>query len=163
VKVGNLCLAASSSRPTSGFLPLRLVNSVVDVERLDPCQESEANEHAQGYGLRSMCKASICSTWLASCGILRHLGPSAFQPGSGDRGSTSVEAVLSGRHEGSNLQAVDGRSRIGSGKAPMTNADSSPSHHIPILQFKNRQPFGQITKSGSSRTNVRSGAFFCRQ
>ena len=33
-------------------------------------------------------------------GILRHLCPSAFQPGSGDRGSKSVEAVLSGRREG---------------------------------------------------------------
>jgi hypothetical protein len=64
---------------------------------------------------------------------------------SGDRGSKSVEAVLSGRHEGSNLQDVDGRSRIGSGFAWMTTADSHDSRQFPILQFKNRQPFGQIT------------------
>jgi phenylacetate-CoA ligase len=31
----------------------------------------------------------------------------------------------------------------------MTNADSNPSHQFPILQFKNRQPFGQITISFS--------------
>jgi hypothetical protein len=79
-------------------------------------------------------------------GILRHLCPSAFQPGSGDRGSKSVEAVLSGRHEGSNLQAVDGRSRIGSGFAWMTTADSHDSRPFPTLQLKNRQPFSQITK-----------------
>jgi hypothetical protein len=56
-----------------------------------------------------------------------------------------VEAVISGRHEGSNVQAVDGRSRIGSGFAWMTNADSHDSDQFPILQLKNRQPFGQIT------------------
>ncbi len=42
-----------------------------------------------------------------------------------------VKAVLSGRHEGSNVQAVDGRSLIGSGEAPMTNADSHPSVQKP--------------------------------
>jgi hypothetical protein len=53
------------------------------------------------------------------------------------------------KHEGSNLQDIDGRSRIGSGEATMTNADSNPSHQIPILQFKNRQPFGQITTNSA--------------
>ena len=32
------------------FLPRRLGNAVADVERLDHCQEAEANEHAQGDG-----------------------------------------------------------------------------------------------------------------
>jgi hypothetical protein len=44
---------------------------------------------------------------------------------------------LPGRHEGSNLQDVDGRSRIGSGEATMTNADSHDSRQFPIFQFKN--------------------------
>jgi hypothetical protein len=48
-------------------------------------------------------------------------------------------------HEGSNLQDVDGRSHIGSGIAWMTNADSHDSDQFPTLQFKKRQPFGQIT------------------
>ncbi len=85
---GNLCLAASSSRPTSSFLPLRLVNSVADVERLVPCRSARRQTSTRSAtGQRKMGLASICSTWLASRGILRHLCPSAFQPGSGDRGS----------------------------------------------------------------------------
>ncbi len=60
--------------------------------------------------------------------------------------STSVEAVLSGRHERSNLQAVEGRSRIGSGFAWRRATDSQHSRQFPILPFKNRQPFDQITK-----------------
>ena len=46
----------------------------------------------------------------------------------------------------SNLQAVDGRSRIRSGEATMTNADSNPSHQIPTLPFKNRQPLSEFTR-----------------
>jgi hypothetical protein len=43
------------------------------------------------------------------------------------------------------LQDVDGRSHIGSGIAWMTNADSHDSDQNSTLQFKKRQPFGQIT------------------
>jgi hypothetical protein len=78
---------------------------------------------------------------------------------SGNHGSKSVEAVLSGRHKGSNLQAVDGRIRIRSGFAWMTNADSNPSHQFSTLQFKNRQPFGQITTYLGSRHDGKMVAF----
>jgi hypothetical protein len=45
----------------------------------------------------------------------------------------------------SNLQAVNARSPMGSGEATMTNADSHDSDQNSTLQFKKRQPFGQIT------------------
>jgi hypothetical protein len=143
---GNLRAATSSSCATSGFIPQRLVNSVADVERLDHCQEAFARSCTR----RRWARRQRASPRSAQHGRL----PWDSQPpvsiciSAGQRRSwvePRVEAVLSGRHEGSNLQAVDGRSPIGSGEATMTNADSNPSHQIPILQFKNRQPFGQIT------------------
>lgn len=93
----------------------------------------------------AMCKASICSKLSATGGFSATWVPLPFRRTAAGVQSTSAEAVLSGRHEGSNLPAIDGRSRIGSGLAWMTNADSNPSHQFPILQFKKRQPFGQIT------------------
>ena len=66
-KHGNLCLAASSSRARSGFLPRRRVNSVADVEGLDPCREAFACSHAAlATGFPRACKASICSTLQAT-------------------------------------------------------------------------------------------------
>ncbi len=118
---------------------------MADVERLDPCQEAFAREYTQGDGRGDDVQGIDLPKIAGHRGILRHLCPSAFQPGSGDRRSKSVEAVLSGRHKGSNLQPIDGRIRIRSGFAWITNADSNPSHQIPTLQFKKRQPFGQIT------------------
>lgn len=117
VNHGNRREAASSSRAASRLLPRRRVNSVADVERLDHCQEVFACEHAQGYGRGNDVQGIDLLNIAGHRGILRHLCPSAFQPGSGDRGSKRVEAV------------------------------SHDSHQFPILQLKKRQPFGQITNS----------------
>jgi hypothetical protein len=94
LKGGNLIhAAASSSRATSGFILRRLVNAVADVERLDPCRGARRQTSTRrATGEATMYKASICSQWQASRGILGHLCPSAWKHAVVGWRSKSMEA-----------------------------------------------------------------------
>src|SRR5512135_3279276 len=95
-------------------------------------------------GFARACKASVCSKWQATvafsatCVHLHFRRAVVF--GIKQRGGRFVPER---RDAWSNLQAVDGRSHIGSGLAWRRTTDSHPSRQIPTLQFKICPPLSE--------------------